>query len=52
MGLQVAEKMEEQPYNTKRKKFAAFVNRGFLASGWEILSVFPLVWRIFLLRVQ
>lgn len=52
MGLQVAEKMEEQPYNTKGKKFAAIVNRGFLASGWEIFSVFPLVWRIFLLRVQ
>lgn len=52
MGLQVAEKMEEQPYNTKGKKFAAIVKRGFLASGWEIFSVFPLVWRIFLLRVQ
>jgi hypothetical protein len=46
MGLQVAEKMEEQPYNTKGKKFAAIVNRGLLASGWEIFSVFPLVWRI------
>lgn len=52
MGLQVAEKMEEQPYNTQGKKFAAIVNRGLLASGWEIFSVFPLVWRIFLLHVQ
>jgi hypothetical protein len=43
MGLQVAEKMEEQPYNTKGKKFVAIVNRGLLAPGWEIFSVFPLV---------